>query len=84
MDQIAFYPDASVVAVNRLCVAQLLCCSTFHAPGARDTDWSCANSYVYAIRGYPGKREEPLVNVTNARKLKTAVVEAGRREGLAW
>lgn len=62
----------------------LACGSTFHAPGARETDWCCANSFVYAVRGFANKTGTAVVPLSNERKLAAAIVAAGRLEGLRW
>ena len=48
-------------------------CSTFHAPGARDTDWSCANAYVYCVRGYREGRSTTMVDLGDSKSLQAAL-----------
>ena len=56
-------------------------CSTFHAPGARETDWSCANSFVYAVRGYADHRTTPLVDVGDQTALRRGLLDVAGEAG---
>lgn len=46
--------------------------STFHAPGSVEKEWSCANSFFYAVCGF-ASGERPKVDIHNAAQLQRAL-----------
>eukprot|EP00750_Incisomonas_marina_P026630 INCI5932.7.p1 GENE.INCI5932.7~~INCI5932.7.p1 ORF type:complete len:134 (+),score=19.38 INCI5932.7:203-604(+) len=44
-------------------------CTTLHAPGRREAEWSCANSFTYGVRGFAEGGQQ--LNVLRQRKFES-------------